>query len=240
MEFTTKNTYSGTTTVSAGTLLVSAGDINSSAVTVEVGGRLVYNSSTARTNTITLNGNGMLTRATLSGTGTISTALVLDNIGDTLSPGNSPGIQNFGTSQSWNAFTYVWELNSFTGTTAGTAFDQITITGGLTLTGGSGAYLLDITSLLANNTPGNVPNFSEVNRSWTILTTTTGISGFNAANWTLGKTAFSSSPTAAGTWALTQSGNDLVLSYAVPEPATWALLAFSLTTVMVLRRRRNS
>ena len=26
---------------------------------------------------------------------------------------------------------------------------------------------------------------------------------------------------------------------AVPEPATWALLAFSLTTVMVLRRRRN-
>ena len=26
----------------------------------------------------------------------------------------------------------------------------------------------------------------------------------------------------------------------VPEPATWALLAFSLTTVMVLRRRRNS
>jgi hypothetical protein len=27
---------------------------------------------------------------------------------------------------------------------------------------------------------------------------------------------------------------------AVPEPATWGLLAFSLTTVMVLRRRRRS
>ena len=26
----------------------------------------------------------------------------------------------------------------------------------------------------------------------------------------------------------------------VPEPTTWALLAFSLTTVMILRRRRNS
>jgi len=26
----------------------------------------------------------------------------------------------------------------------------------------------------------------------------------------------------------------------VPEPTTWALLAFSLTTVMVLRRRRDS
>ena len=33
-------------------------------------------------------------------------------------------------------------------------------------------------------------------------------------------------------------GNDLVLQ-AVPEPAAWALLTFSLTTVMVLRRRRN-
>jgi hypothetical protein len=38
---------------------------------------------------------------------------------------------------------------------------------------------------------------------------------------------------------ISQVGNDLVLS-AVPEPATWALLAFSLTTVMVLRRRRQS
>ena len=35
------------------------------------------------------------------------------------------------------------------------------------------------------------------------------------------------------------NGNDFTLTV-VPEPATWALLAFSLTTVMVLRRRRNS
>ena len=35
--------------------------------------------------------------------------------------------------------------------------------------------------------------------------------------------------------------NHLVTGYyeVVPEPATWALLAFSLTTVMVLRRRRR-
>ena len=32
----------------------------------------------------------------------------------------------------------------------------------------------------------------------------------------------------------------LANTYTVPEPATWALLAFSLTTVMVFRRRRNS
>ena len=35
----------------------------------------------------------------------------------------------------------------------------------------------------------------------------------------------------------TQATGNLLVT-AVPEPATWALLAFSLTTVMVLRRRR--
>ena len=36
----------------------------------------------------------------------------------------------------------------------------------------------------------------------------------------------------------TQANGNLIV--AVPEPATWALLAFSLTTVMIFRRRRNS
>jgi hypothetical protein len=39
------------------------------------------------------------------------------------------------------------------------------------------------------------------------------------------------------TFTFTQSTGDLGIT-AVPEPATWALLAFSLTTVMVFRRRR--
>ena len=54
----------------------------------------------------------------------------------------------------------------------------------------------------------------------------------------------------AGKWILTNNntfgvngwnvtGTDLQVQFAVPEPATWALLAFSLTTVVVLRRRRG-
>ena len=73
-----------------------------------------------------------------------------------------------------------------------------------------------------------------------VLNTTTGISGFNAANWTLLTTNFTSSPAYGGTFSLAQASNDLVLSYAVPEPSTWALLAVSLATVMVLRRRRRT
>jgi autotransporter-associated beta strand protein len=41
------------------------------------------------------------------------------------------------------------------------------------------------------------------------------------------------------TWTFTHSTGDLGLSV-IPEPSTWALLAFSLTTVLVLRRRRRA
>lgn len=236
------NSYSGATTVTLGTLAIGgAGSINaSSAVTVAAGAKLAYNSSTALTVAPTLNGAGGGSRATLGGTGTINAAVTLDNLGDTLSPGNSPGIQNFATSQTWNSFTYLWETNNFTGTTAGTDFDQITVTGVLNLTGGSGAYALDLNSLTAANVAGDVANFSEVNRSWTILTASSGITGFNAANWTLSTAAFTSSPAYTGSFSLGQVGNGLVLSYAVvPEPGAWMLLAGAGAGFMAMRRRNQ-
>jgi autotransporter-associated beta strand protein len=237
------NTYTGATNVTAGILVIaSAGSIsNSSAVTVSGGAQFRYNSATARTGGITLNGAGAGSRATLSGTGPINVALTLDNVGDTLSPGNSPGIQLFGANQTWNSFTYVWETNNFTGTTAGTDFDQIAITGNLTLTGVALSYVLDITSLTGGNVAGDVPNFSEINRTWTILSTTAGITGFDATHWTLSTGNFTSSPTAAGAWSLGQTGNDLVLSYsAIPEPSTTALLLGGLCVVAILLRRRKA
>ena len=67
-------------------------------------------------------------------------------------------------------------------------------------------------------------------------------------NETVGSLYFGSTSQVAGTWGATGSGatniSDTyftgagIITVAVPEPATWALLAFSLTTVMVLRRRR--
>ncbi|MEX1117473.1 MAG: PEP-CTERM sorting domain-containing protein [Terrimicrobiaceae bacterium] len=131
-------------------------------------------------------------------------------------------------------------MNDWTSNVAGTGFDQINITGSLNLTGGLGAYGLDIPSLTLANTAGNVGNFSEVNDSWTILTTTTGITGFDAANWSLLTSNFSTSPAYSGSFNLTQAGNNLVLSYAVPEPSTYILIALSLTALVVFRRRRQN
>jgi len=232
------NTYTGATNVSAGTLAINgSGSINaSSGVTVAAGAKLIYNSSTALTSALSLSGAGTSSRAILGGTGTINTSMTLDNLGDTLAPGNSPGIQTFTPAQTWSSFSYDWEVNNFTGTTAGGDFDQIGLSGTLNLSGGSGSYILNILSLTALNAGGNVPNFSEINRSWTILSTISGITGFNAANWSINTTNFTNTNT--GAWAIAQSGNDLVLSYtAVPEPNVTMLLG-SMGLLALLRRWR--
>lgn len=231
------NTYTGTTAVNAGTLVISStGSLSaSSAVSVASGAKLVHNGASPLSGSITLAGAGV-SRATLAGTGTINSALTLNNLGDTLSPGNSPGIMPFAVSQTFNSFTYVWETNNFTGTASGTDFDQISIIGSLALTGGLGAYVLDLQSLTALNANGDVGGFIEVDRAWTILTTTTGIAGFDAANWTLSTTGFTSGPAWVGDWSLAQVGDNLVLTYAVPEPRVmW--LALLGATAMIWRRR---
>jgi len=68
-------------------------------------------------------------------------------------------------------------------------------------------------------------------------------------NEAVGSLYFGSASQVAGTWGATGSGAKNIsntyftgagiITVAVPEPATWVLLAASLTTVMVLRRRRR-
>ena len=234
----------GIVNVNAG-ILALGGDASlnaTSAVNVAAGATLLHNSSTAMTIAPTLNGG------TLGGTGLINAALTLNSVGDTLSPGNSPGIMPFAVSQVWNSFAYDWEVNNWQGDlipgggVPGTDFDQITIAGSLTLSGTD--YLLNVLSLDNLNAPGELINFAETSQSWTILSTTGGITGFDASNWQIDATGFTNDEL--GSFVLTtggRNGNDLVLTYrpfsgvTVPEPTTAALGLLGLAGLMMRRRR---
>lgn len=83
---------------------------------------------------------------------------------------------------------------------------------------GTGHDDLTVASLDAASVPMTVKidttgitNFTESAKSFTILNTTGGITNFNPANVTITTTGFSGT----GIWSLAQSGNSLVLSYAL-------------------------
>ena len=168
----------------------------------------------------------------------------------TITPGNSVGTA-VTTTQTWaNSGSYVWEINKADGTAGNVSggWDLLNLSGALTINATSGSpFTLNITSLGLDNTPGNADSFNSVlSYNWLIADSGSAITTFSADKFTLNTDGFTNTFTGAFALALGDSGSiggdntQLYLTYAsVPEPATWALLAFSLTTVMVLRRRRR-
>ena len=182
------NDFKGSTTVSAGTLLVSGGLTATSGIIVS-GGMMSLGASEALNNAASL---------TLSG-GTFST----------------------GATTGFNETLGTLDLNT---------------AASLTLALGTGVHTLTFA------------NSSAID--WTGSTLTiTGWTGTAGSSGTAGKIFFGSNASGLTAGQLSQinfsgySNGATILStgeiVAVPEPSTWALLAFSLTSVVVLRRRRN-
>jgi len=224
------NTYTGTTTVTAGTLVISStGTINSTSGVSIGAGEFNYSSSTALTQSVSFSGTG----GKLSGSGTINSAVSV-TAGNTISPGsavssfNGPGILSTGALSL--AGTLAVDIN---GTTVGTNYDQLNVTGTVTLVSGN-----SITMSLGFS-PIQGTNFFLINNdgSDSIVGLLNGyaqnaVFSLAGQSWEISYTGNSGTNSFTG-------GNDLVIQ-AVPEPATWALAAFSMTTVLVFRRRRNS
>ncbi|MBX7105449.1 MAG: autotransporter-associated beta strand repeat-containing protein [Gemmataceae bacterium] len=216
LNLTGDNLYTGGTTVTAGTLRV-----NNTA------------GSGTGTNTVTV-----LTGATLGGTGTIAGATT-NQLGSILSPGNSVGKLNFGSTLGLNTgSTYVWEMNGYTPVDAGGVnnglstdlanHDQAGVTG--TFTGGN--FNLKISEL-------GTPTFTVGQTySWTIAT--------SAGTPTVGTVGFdlSAAPTfnafgGASALSVTVALGQVNLNFTpVPEPATILGLSAGAFAVGGMIRRR--
>lgn len=131
-------TYSGTTTVNNGKLFV--------------------NGSTASTSAVTVSGG------TLGGTGTVNGAISIAS-GGKLAPGTSPGILNSGNVSFASGSTFDVEIG---GTTVGTEYDQLNVTGTVSL-GGSTLNL----SVINSFTPVSGQTFTIINNDSTEAVTGT-------------------------------------------------------------------
>ena len=213
---TAANTYGGSTTVSAGSLVLN-------------------NSSGSGTGT----GNiSVSAGATLSGTGSISGAVTSlagsIDAGDGANAVGSFGIGN-GTSSNLDNGTYIWNMGNASGSTAGTDYDQLQFTSSNFDI--SGLSSTPLTIRIRNKTAGfyqsleglssftNSTNYGNASAGdYEIMTGVTGI-----ADGILDDTYFQlDSDILNINWELKKVGNSLWLSYAaVPEPSTWLMIVLS-------------
>ena len=194
------HTYTGTTTISGGTLLVN-GNISGSATTVSGG--------------------------TLGGTGTVG-ALTVN--GGTLAPGLSPGILNSGN-VTFAGGTAAFEI---TGTTVGTQYDQLAVTGAVAFTANT-ALTID----LGVFDPADNDTFTLINNNDTDAVSV-GAFGFTYLGDLLseGERFFVNTQEFSISYAAGSDLNDVVLT-AVPEPGSALMLLSGIGMLLARQRRRR-
>ena len=222
LNLTGANTYTGATTVSAGTLSVN-------------------NTSGSGTGSGTVS---VTTGAILSGSGTIRGATTISS-GGIHAPGNSPGVEKFTSNLTYaDASILSWDIDRTATQTRGTGYDGVNVTGTLAgLDGGDANATTDAIFRIVISDSNFANAFWSANdHTWTdIFTDSTGTAakagwatifggGFQYSNGA----ASISAPT---TGTFTLSGSTLSWNFsAVPEPSS--ALAGLLLGSGLLRRRR--
>ena len=246
------NTYSGGTTINGSALYPTTLIAGSSAalgtgpVSV-LGGSLYLNNNATLTNPLTF-GSG-----TIGGLGTFAPAGgVVIGPSQTVVPGISNnftgdiyntaiGTLTFGTGLTLaSGGTWQWELGNASGV-AGTGWDELLVTGTLTITSTPGAPFYLTISPVDIESPYTGPRVfnNSQSYSWTIASASGGITGFDPNAISLDSSRFASL-LGTGQFFLTQTGNDLFLNFSpVPEPSTYALMGLGLSVVLVGLRRRK-
>lgn len=227
LELTGNNTYSGNTTVSAGTLLVN-------------------NTNPSQSGT----GSGSVTvasSATLGGTGFITGPVTIQS-GGTLSPGNSPGTLTVDDNVTIeNGGQFLWEVGegspvgslspiAFGGSDMGLSKDLLAITGGNSFTMQDG-------SIFAVREDGEAGGFTLSTSNYYSFTVSTSTGTPTIGNVTIDTTnssAFTDYLAGGGSLSLVTNGGNVYLNAApapVPEPASVGLIATGALGICALVRR---
>jgi len=205
------SSYTGATSVTAGTLIIN-GSNSASAVTVSGG--------------------------VLGGSGTVGALTV--QTGGTLAPGNSPGIINTGDFSLNSGAVLAMELTGSNATpVAGTNYDQVNVNGTVSLGGtlsltllGGYTHVLNSLFFIINNDAGDI-----LSTTFAGLAQNSVIDLGGGNQFKIGYTGDATANSGVGSFT---GGNDVVLQ-AIPEPQTWALvgvgLAFSLWRMRGHRRK---
>ena len=238
----TASSYTGTTSVSAGTLALQDTATNnaiasSCVIDVASGATLDVSGVTS--------GFKLASGQTLSGAGSVVGGTTV-GAGATLSPGNSPGTQTFDNLTWVNGGTYLWEINADLASGGGegvdSGWDWIDVTSDWNIGGITTGFNIDITSLTTGNIAGLADGFNYSGKSYldpyesfTILSFGTLTGDFDASEFNLLTGNFANSKVG---WNIDIVGNDLVLNAVfVPEPSSTALLGLGGLALMLRRKR---
>ena len=230
------NTYTGNTTISAGTLALGASGSFANSPVINLG-----TSGSPGTLNLTAKGSAFAfsTSQTVSGYGTINIGTGNTvTINGTLAPGNSPGITSVIGNLTMAPTTVTnMEIISRTGA-AGTAFDQVSVTGALTFDGSLFINTTGLTGLVASD------SFFLFNAG------SYGAAGLDSVS--ISGTVYNPGPLAGalGIWTVNDTANNLTFTFtestgylavtAIPEPSAFAVFGGFGALGLVLYRRRRS